>query len=580
MTASLPRLTESQVSALATEQSWQKGKRYFRTGAIANPVRQDHRLWADCEGTVLYRTEATLSAQGIQSSTCTCPYDWGGICKHQVALLLTYVYTPEVFQVIQPLAELLGNRSREDLLQMIEQMVQRHPDLLTIVDAPPVPTVGEMPDLAKYRRQAERIFQGDEMHSMAAGLEALVDHGDRLRHSRNWLYAGEVYQLLLAVANEYYDYAVFEIDYNGEVACRIQDIAAGLQDSLIHAEGLDADQRRRWVETIFEAFLHDLKMGGIDYGYPAGETLVEHTTAADWEWLEPRIHEALQKPPKSSFSDWDRRCLVNLLAVRAEQQGQAQQAEAVILDLGTPEQRAFRLLEKGNYEEAVTIAQSHFQNLPGIVHRFADALLAANELDRAIAFVQTMAQTDRQSFSYQDWLAKVYKEYGRSEQFVVAQSELLKSRFSIQGYQELQAQAAPLGQWEGIRESLLADLEAKNAFANLIDIALVEKNWQMALYNLKQLAPWGKADYQAKVAQHIGTDQPGTAIVLYQELITAAIERRGRDNYQQAAQYLQAIQPLYAEVDRADEFQQYLQQVRSQHKRLPALQQELDRAGL
>ncbi|MBD2305029.1 SWIM zinc finger family protein [Chroococcidiopsis sp. FACHB-1243] len=31
-----------------------------------------------------------MGKQGIVSADCTCPYDWGGLCKHQIAVLLAY----------------------------------------------------------------------------------------------------------------------------------------------------------------------------------------------------------------------------------------------------------------------------------------------------------------------------------------------------------------------------------------------------------------------------------------------------------------------------------------------------------
>jgi uncharacterized Zn finger protein len=578
MTDALSPLKESDIEALATEQSWQRGKRYFRNGAIANPVRQGNQIWADCEGSVLYHTKATLGPQGVESTSCSCPYDWGGICKHEVALLLTYIHAPERFQAIKPLPELLAERSREDLLHMIEQMVQRHPDLLSVVDAPQSPALGQIVDLAKYRRQAERVFQGEEMHFMAAGLKALAEHGDRLGQSGDWLQAGDVYQLLLEVANEHYDHSVFEIDYDGEVACVIQDLAAGLQESLINAQELEAQRRRCWVETLLNAFLTDLEMGGIDYGYPAGETLINHTTAEDWLWLEPRIQAEIQQSQKSGFSDWGRQCLVSLLAARAEHQGDDQQAEKAILDFGTPEQKAFFHLEKRNFEAAIAIARSHFVTLPGLVTRFADGLLAAAAPHLAIEFVKDCAQHG--SYNYHDWLTQFYRDYGQPEEFVEAQLALLKTRFSLEGYQTLQAKAESLGTWQTVRQSLLTDLEASENYTALIDIALFEQDWEVALYNLRQLSPWGKTHYQERVAAAIQVEQPGTAISLYQELIEAAIEQRGRSNYRLAAQYLQTIRPLYERLQRAEEFQQYVEQLRSQHKRLTALQQELDQAEL
>ena len=75
----LPRLTEAQVLQLANQQSFERGKSYYRDGAIVEPVRQGWALRAQCEGSddEPYVVSATLAPHGIAATSCTCPYDWG-----------------------------------------------------------------------------------------------------------------------------------------------------------------------------------------------------------------------------------------------------------------------------------------------------------------------------------------------------------------------------------------------------------------------------------------------------------------------------------------------------------------------
>src|SRR5574341_1665968 len=114
----VPRLTEAQVRQLGSQQSFERGKSYYRDGAILEPVRQGLELRAQCEGSEdePYAVNATLEDHGIAAVSCTCPYDWGGACKHIVALLLMYVYEPQALRVIPPLETLLPKSSREQLI--------------------------------------------------------------------------------------------------------------------------------------------------------------------------------------------------------------------------------------------------------------------------------------------------------------------------------------------------------------------------------------------------------------------------------------------------------------------------------
>ncbi|MBD1860775.1 MULTISPECIES: hypothetical protein [Trichocoleus] len=53
-TKTLPRLSEAQVHQLATKQSFERGDRYYRDGAMINPTLQGLELRADCQGSGLY----------------------------------------------------------------------------------------------------------------------------------------------------------------------------------------------------------------------------------------------------------------------------------------------------------------------------------------------------------------------------------------------------------------------------------------------------------------------------------------------------------------------------------------------
>ena len=135
-------------------------------------MRQGLRLWADCYGSQTYQVSATLNREGIAECYCSCPYDWGGICKHEVALLLTFIHQQEAFQVIPPLPEMLAAQSRANLIDLIERMIQRYPDILSLVQlsAAEAETGSQPLNLSLYQRQAQRAFNQDECEEIARDL--------------------------------------------------------------------------------------------------------------------------------------------------------------------------------------------------------------------------------------------------------------------------------------------------------------------------------------------------------------------------------------------------------------------------
>ncbi len=129
----LPRLTEARVRELASEKSFERGQTYYRDGGVLEPVHQEMVLRAQCEGSDYepYQVSATLAEDGIAETSCMCPYDYGGICKHVVALPLTYVQEPKTFRFIPSLATLLAGAIYHAVL---DEAVRGYDDMLREID--------------------------------------------------------------------------------------------------------------------------------------------------------------------------------------------------------------------------------------------------------------------------------------------------------------------------------------------------------------------------------------------------------------------------------------------------------------
>ena len=82
------------------------------------------------------------------------------------------------------------------------------------------------------------------------------------------------------------------------------------------------------------------------------------------------------------------------------------------------------------------------------------------------------------------------------------------------------------------------------------------------------------------MAQAAEAGYPQEAIDIYRRRIKRLIEARGRGNYQTAASLLVRVRDLYRKQDNDDTWGKYLSNLRLEHNRLRALQDELDKAGL
>lgn len=90
----LEALTEADLRRLLTAKSRQRARSYVTR--IRNPTRSGQSLAAQVRGARVYDVRIDVKPSGI-SASCTCPYDWGGYCKHIGAVLLKWIHSPGVF---------------------------------------------------------------------------------------------------------------------------------------------------------------------------------------------------------------------------------------------------------------------------------------------------------------------------------------------------------------------------------------------------------------------------------------------------------------------------------------------------
>ena len=125
-----------QIKERALDQSFERGESLYKRGAIFLPVRRGNVINAQCVGTYsdYYHVSAAFDETGELTTDCTCPYDWGGDCKHIVAMLLTNLYQPARFRVGRPLQDELMSLEKKDLVDIVEQMITRYTGLEDIVE--------------------------------------------------------------------------------------------------------------------------------------------------------------------------------------------------------------------------------------------------------------------------------------------------------------------------------------------------------------------------------------------------------------------------------------------------------------
>lgn len=212
-----PHITSDQIQDRCTPQSFERGEEYFYDGAIGNPVLHDWTLSATCQGTdpTPYRVSVELMPTGIATTDCSCPYDWGGDCKHIVALLLTYMHEPEEICSVDTLLTTLAEKPKTRLLRVISELLKRAPTLVpvarTYADIAEASELESAPTAANlmvsattrvYREQIDRLFgngflEQHQLREVLVHLKGLVKHAESLAQAGETEFALSILHALI-----------------------------------------------------------------------------------------------------------------------------------------------------------------------------------------------------------------------------------------------------------------------------------------------------------------------------------------------------------------------------------------------
>ena len=99
------KLSEDKLREMSYPKIFSRGVNYFKSDLVNNPVKLGNTLMADVEGSSFPYYEVEIDIEHPEQYYCSCPYDYGGICKHIVALGLKWLNNPATFTEIDDLEQ-------------------------------------------------------------------------------------------------------------------------------------------------------------------------------------------------------------------------------------------------------------------------------------------------------------------------------------------------------------------------------------------------------------------------------------------------------------------------------------------
>ncbi|KMO40920.1 SWIM zinc finger family protein [Methylobacterium aquaticum] len=280
--ASLPG--EAAVKALADPKVVERGRDMVRSGAVSDLVRRGDQLTAAVAGSEdePYRVAIRLKDGDVADFRCTCPYEWGGACKHVVATLLA-ASKPGAVAERPTLRRLLDDLPREALADLLVRRAEADPDLAGWIDVelaavPGRGPVDPAPIAAQARtllaRKARTYWDDDhatgpsgELHALAEKAVPFLEAGD----GRNAL------RVLVAVAEPFIEQWLGEMaETDDDMDLLFEDLGRMMAEAVLMSD-LSEEERDALFETVagWHAELSE-------YG-PAGFSVTLAALAAGWE---------------------------------------------------------------------------------------------------------------------------------------------------------------------------------------------------------------------------------------------------------------------------------------------------------
>jgi hypothetical protein len=528
----------------------------------------------------------------------------------------------------------LKEKNREELLALIEQLLQRKPDLEPLlellIELPSATTTISKEqvssgkgrkltfDPSTIERYVASAFNNasDDWRvaiNIANELEQFYDTGKDMAAAGEWANAQVVYATIARETIPRYE----QVNDEASISWVLGECAASLveclevQSSLPQEEQLDTSQREQLLLALFELWKFGQEYGGIEVDI--AEAISEHVTEPERKNVEVLLRQKME--PGQDFSNqWHNKNIINFLAtLKQADHFSDEDLLNEYRNAGLHKELAEKLLLLGRENEALDIAQTKLIESKDVIW-FAEQLIQSGDTwqEQALAFIETRlseaeraSQEKRQDFThkqtvdtYRCWLSEKYSIYNRPQQalniaFIRFQTNLDTATYlSVRSATQLAGQ--PENAWPDLRPKLIHMLEQQNRWEALVTIYLDETDVTLALAALAELERTAKTSslgygypsngvpskYQTQVAKAAEESYPNEAIHLYKSVIQQFIDKRGRENYQQAVGYLTQVRLLYQKEGREPEWQGYITGLQNNNKILKALKEELNKKGL
>jgi uncharacterized Zn finger protein len=600
----LPKITESMIRAGAGPESFHRGEEYYRDGAISNTAIQGALLSGECAGTYApyYRVQVELDEAGIAGASCICLYEYGGYCKHIIALLLAYLHHPKSFAARKAPAELLADLDHNDLVAILTELMLEQPELYDRIEALiSVPSRSRKKrkkvDIEVYRRHINGIVHSLDGMRMSEAYWHVGNLTNQLREVEQsvmkFLDAGDAetaLEILLVLLEEASRAIEYIDDSNGELGGYVGELGTLLAEAILSME-LSQVERAKLTGR-----LEKLISYAGDYGMEGNLHIAVQAARFGWDEIPDEIvplprtgSTADENDEWDEDDDWDEE-----LAYEVHEwdwpaaAGPSDLTEAKLnvlnrqgrtedyLALCKKEKRHLRytlkLCDLKQVTDAVKYAKKHLtfaEETLQMARRLRESRLVAE----AIEVGEHGLKLKGPKVGLGEWLGPVEEAQGRTKQALAAWLAVFPEQPSLETYKTIKRLAE--SRWARLRPEVMAKLRKSYDKQVLAEVLLLEEEWDEAIKVAEGRDVW--YPIIETVADGVVPHRPEWVAQIslkHAERLMAEVKSK---NYPIAAAWLKRAKQAYKLLGKTDEWRKYLDETKEKYKRRPALQNQLAR---
>lgn len=535
---------ESTIRALASGQSFYRGQDYFEGGLVRGLVLEGDAYKAYVQGTRRY-TVRVWEEDGEIETSCTCPYDWGGACKHVVAVMLAVlsqdgggkglkqVPGPPTRAAV-PVDLLLESMSVDQLRAFVRLQAAESPQLAenlqifsqgaeeterTVEEYEAEITAvledGDYVDPYEYEHYyyaGEREFDEDETDTVEGILQPFLDTARRYQDQGNWIENAKIQEAVARACGrmvgegpgdygDEFDDADEEDDDEDEFDGEEEDDADEDDEDEDYDEfddeedenDEDEDEDERVPEYVWDECHTQAEKALKRWGEALGGAAPQEEKSTRLE----RLAAFLVQPPCHFNPDvWEKVFRTAVTGIEEAKQVldllEKQQGKNLERDPGKAGVFLHLLDLSGDAERFLKVGKKAIRELPHLALAVGEKLVEMGRKAEAIDVAEkTLAKTGRDPYSFdyygtrQSLLRFLVRTYDRRKDYKKLVTRARELFFATQEFDDYVA-ARDLLRTEGEREEWIQEVKEKGSAAALIEILPAEERWEDLLKSARK----------------------------------------------------------------------------------------------